>query len=159
MSNQTLFPQGPPLLKAPSCFLECLLASPGGSAVKKPPTMQETACNAGDEVQTLGWEDLEKEMPRRRQCSAWEIPWSEELGGLPSHWPQELASTWRLNRYHHHRVFCAPCASHSFFFHGSAYVTTFLHEGRSHVCIPSAHHGDLLGQMCFHKYCCIEILV
>jgi len=36
-------------------------------------------------VQTLGWEDLlEKEMATHSSFPAWEIPWTEETGGLQS---------------------------------------------------------------------------
>ena len=41
--------------------------------------MQET------QVQSLGWEDpLEKEMATQPRILAWEIPWTEEPGGLQS---------------------------------------------------------------------------
>ena len=41
--------------------------------------MQETG------VQSLGWEDpLEKEMATHSSILAWEIPWTEEPGGLQS---------------------------------------------------------------------------
>ena len=47
--------------------------------VKNPTTMQETW------VQVLGWEDpLEKEMATHSRLLAWEIPWTEEPGGLQS---------------------------------------------------------------------------
>ena len=37
------------------------------------------------QVQSLGWEDpLEKEMPTHSSIPAWEIPWTEEPGGLQS---------------------------------------------------------------------------
>ena len=36
-------------------------------------------------VQCLGWEDfLEEEMATHFNILAWIIPWTEELGGLPS---------------------------------------------------------------------------
>ena len=42
-------------------------------------TMRET------QVQSLGQEDpLEKEMATHSSILAWEIPWTEELGGLQS---------------------------------------------------------------------------
>ena len=35
------------------------------------------------QVQSLGWEDpLEKEMATHSRSLAWEIPWTEEPGGL-----------------------------------------------------------------------------
>ena len=47
--------------------------------VKNLPTMQETR------VQSLGQEDpLEKAMATHSSILAWEIPWTEEPGGLQS---------------------------------------------------------------------------
>ena len=47
--------------------------------VKNPPAMQET------QVGSLGGEDpLEKEMATHSTILAWEIPWTEEPGGLQS---------------------------------------------------------------------------
>ena len=52
---------------------------PGGSLVKNPPA------NAGDTVWSLCWEDpLEKKMATHSGTLAWEIPWTEEPGGLQS---------------------------------------------------------------------------
>ena len=46
--------------------------------------MQET------EVPSLGWENpLEKEMATHSSILAWEIPWTEEPGGLQSVGSQE----------------------------------------------------------------------
>ena len=45
--------------------------------VKNPPTVQET------QVLSLGQEDsLEKEMATHSSILAWEIPWTDEPGGL-----------------------------------------------------------------------------
>ena len=50
---------------------------PGGSVGK------ESACNAETLVQLLGQEDpLEKAMATHFSILAWEIPWTEEPGGL-----------------------------------------------------------------------------
>ena len=50
---------------------------PGGSVVNNLPAKQEIP------VQILGWEDpLEKEMATHSSMLAWEIPWTEEPGGL-----------------------------------------------------------------------------
>ena len=50
---------------------------PSGPAVKDPPA------NTGDMGSTLGWEDaLEKEMDTHSSIVAWEMPWTEEPGGL-----------------------------------------------------------------------------
>ena len=52
---------------------------PGGSAVKNLPAMQET------QVRFLDWEDpLKKEMATHSSILAWDIPWTEESGGLQS---------------------------------------------------------------------------
>ena len=43
----------------------------------------ESTCNAGAQVQSLGREDpLEKEMATHLSILAWEIPWVEVPGGL-----------------------------------------------------------------------------
>ena len=48
----------------------------------------EAACQCRrteTQVQSLGWEDsLEEEMVAYSSILAWEIPWTEELGRLPS---------------------------------------------------------------------------
>ena len=50
--------------------------------VKNPPIMQETQ---EKQVQSLGREDpLEKKMAAHSSVLAWEIPWTEEPGGLQS---------------------------------------------------------------------------
>ena len=50
---------------------------------------KESTCNTGDlqktQVQSLSWEDpLKKEMATHSSILAWEIPWTEEPGGLQS---------------------------------------------------------------------------
>ena len=56
------------------------MSFPNGSEGK------ESDCNAGDQerwVSSLGWEDLlEKKMAIHSSILAWEIPWTEEPGGL-----------------------------------------------------------------------------
>ena len=55
------------------------MSFPGSSVVKA------SACNEGDPVQSLGWEDpLEKEMATHSSILAWRVPWTEESGGLQS---------------------------------------------------------------------------
>ena len=46
----------------------------------------ESACNAGDpnSIPGLGRSSLLKEMATHSSILAWEIPWTEELGGLQS---------------------------------------------------------------------------
>ena len=69
---------------------------PGGSVVKNLPAMQETR------VGSLGQEVLlEKEAATHSSILAWEIPWTEEPGGLQSMGSQESDMTQRLNHYHH----------------------------------------------------------
>ena len=52
---------------------------PSGSVVKS------LLANMGDVGSTLGWEEpLEKEMAIHSNILAWEIPWTEEPGGLQS---------------------------------------------------------------------------
>ena len=58
---------------------------PGGSAVKNQPA------HAGDAVPSLGWEDpLEEEMATHSSILVWEIPWTEEPGGLQSMGSQKV---------------------------------------------------------------------
>ena len=56
--------------------------------VKDPPAMQET------QVRSLGQEDpLEKGMATHSSILAWEIPWTEDPGGLQSIGSQESDRT------------------------------------------------------------------
>ena len=69
------------LTKNVSCtdHLLCSRGFPGDSGVKNPPAMQETW------VQSLAQEDpLEEGMATLSSVLGWEIPWTEESGGLPS---------------------------------------------------------------------------
>ena len=44
--------------------------------------VENPPASAGGVVQSLGWEDpLEKGMATHSSILAWEIPWTEELGG------------------------------------------------------------------------------
>ena len=57
--------------------------SPNGSDNK------EFACNAGDPGSVPGSGDpLEKEMATHSSILTWEIPWTEDSGGLQSMWTQ-----------------------------------------------------------------------
>ena len=61
------------------------LGFPGRSVVKTRPAIQET------QVPPLGWEDLlEKETAIHSSVFAWEIPWTEEPGGLQSMGSQKV---------------------------------------------------------------------
>ena len=62
---------------------------PHGSVVKNPPAMQETL------VWSMGLEDcLEEEMATHSSILAWEIPWTEEPGGLQSLGLQRVRHDW-----------------------------------------------------------------
>ena len=66
-------------------------ASLVAQSVKNLPAVQET------QVRSLGWEDyLEKEMANSSSMLAWEIPWTEEPGGLQSMGCQESDITEQL---------------------------------------------------------------
>ena len=55
---------------------------PGGSGVKNLPAMQEMR---EMQLQSLSWEDpLEEERAPHSSILPWEIPWTEEPGGLQS---------------------------------------------------------------------------
>ena len=57
--------------------LSSFLGFPDGLGIKNPPAKRERW------AQTLGWEDpLKKEMATHSSILAWEIPWTEEPGGL-----------------------------------------------------------------------------
>ena len=47
----------------------------------------------GEKWELLGEESLEKEMSTHSSVLAWEIPWTEESGGLQSTGSQELDTT------------------------------------------------------------------
>ena len=68
------------------------LGFPHGSVAKNPPVVQET------EAQSLSQEDpLEKEMATHLSILAWEIPRTEEPGGLHSMGSKELNISQQLN--------------------------------------------------------------
>ena len=55
--------------------------------------VKASACNAGDRVQSLGWEDpLVKEMASHSSLLAWRSLWTEEPGG-PSPWAGKESDT------------------------------------------------------------------
>ena len=71
-----------------------LLDFPCSSTVKKPPAMQETACNAGDVVSTPGSERSPTEgNGTHSSIPAWEVPWTEEPGRLQFMGSQALDMT------------------------------------------------------------------
>ena len=63
---------------------------------------KESACSAGESGWSLGWEDpLEKEVAIHFSILAWEIPQTEEPGGLESMRSQEYDITKWLNHHYH----------------------------------------------------------
>jgi len=76
------------------------LQHPIGSAVKNPPAIQETQ---QIQVRSLGPEDpLEKEMAIHSSILAWEIPWTEEPGGLQSVGSQRVRQNRATQHTHTH---------------------------------------------------------
>ena len=70
----------------------CYVGFPCGSAGK------ESACNVGDLVQSLGWEDpLEKGKATHSSILAWRIPWTVIVHG------DTKSRTW-LSDFHFHCV-------------------------------------------------------
>ena len=64
--------------------------------VKSPPAKQKM------QVQSLDQEDpLEKAMATHSSTLVWEIPWTEEPGGLRSIGSEDLDTTWQLNHHQH----------------------------------------------------------
>ena len=61
-------------------WLVCIVVGfPGGS------DGQESTCNPGDRIQSLGWGDpLEKGMVTHSSILAWRIPWTQEPGRIQS---------------------------------------------------------------------------
>ena len=59
---------------------------------------KESACNVGDRVQSLGWEDpLEKGMAIHSSIFAWRIPRTEEPSRLQSMESQRVSHHWATN--------------------------------------------------------------
>ena len=72
----------------PPCCWHVLLCRgfPGRSVVNNLPAMQRTW------VQSVGWKDsLEREMATHSTMPAWEIPWTDEPGGL---WSMGSLKSW-----------------------------------------------------------------
>ena len=92
--------------------------------VKNLPAMKETP------VRLLDWEDpLEKGMETHSSILTWEIPWTEEPGGLQSMGSQRVGHHWITNTWeggaHRLRVGCC--------WHPSAVVPI----------LPTVYHGTL----------------
>ena len=75
--------------------------------MKNPPTVQETW------VGSLGWEDpLEEEMVPHASILAWEVPWTEDPGGLQSMGHKESDTTERLGTGTHSQISPASLGAH-----------------------------------------------
>ena len=75
------------VLKVPLFYMKFFQyqASLVAQMVKNVPAVKET------QVQSVGWEDpMEKEMALHSSILAWEIPWTEESGGLRSMGSQKV---------------------------------------------------------------------
>ena len=68
---------------------------PGDLVVKNLPAIRKTW------VQSLGWEDLLEKEGNGNTSSilAWEIPWTEEPGGLQSMGSQRVRHNWVINTF------------------------------------------------------------
>ena len=74
-----------------SAHITCTGGFPAGTVAKKPPAMQET----GVPSLGLGWEDsLDEEMTTCFSILAWEIPRTEEPGGLQPTGLQRVRHGW-----------------------------------------------------------------
>ena len=61
---------------------------------------KESACNAEDLVQSLSRTRLsDKGMATPSSILAWEIPWTEEPGGLQFIWSHKVGRDWVTNTY------------------------------------------------------------
>ena len=91
----------------------------GGSGRKK------SICNAGDSVQSLGWDDpLEKRMATHSSLLVWRIPWTEEPGRL-----------WDLKRGQHDWVTKHECTPWSSYLKSDPFLTS--------VSIPQCYQRNL----------------
>ena len=60
---------------------------------------EESSCQAGDMAQSLGQQDpLDKETATHSSVLTWEIPWTEEPGGLQSMGSQRVGHNWVTKR-------------------------------------------------------------
>ena len=89
---------------------------------------KESACNVGDMVQSLGWEDpLEKVTATHSSILAWRILWTEEPGGLYLSAVTEQYWTLKNNCHLSHCNFMLHFMKHSisnfgFIFHNAAVI-------------------------------------
>ena len=84
------------------------------------------------QVRSLCWEDLEKEMAAHSSIPAWEIPWIDEPGRLPSLRSQRVGHDWATSLSFTFSCFQVKLKS---FYHFSI----FRRKSFYHV----SHHGNL----------------
>ena len=95
-----------------------LLGFPGGSAVKNLPAKPETR------VWSLGQEDsLKKKMATYSSILAWEVPWTEEPGGLQSTGSQRVGHDLVTNHHHHHHH------------HQQSFIMLYVHGENLQPCL------------------------
>ena len=105
---------------------------PGGSLVKNLPAIQKTW------VHSLGQEDpLEKEMATHSGFLAWEIPWTEEPGGLQSMGSQRVghnSATKTILCIHTHTY---KCTNHTYILMicFTDLILTFCNSYEYYICI------------------------
>ena len=104
------------------CVCVCVYTTPSLSSsprahLGKNPSSGDTQ---ETQVQSLGWEVLEKEMATCSSMLAWEILWTEEPGGLQSMGLQRVGHNWVIKQ---------QTAYHIFFIHS----TVDRHIGCFHV--------------------------
>ena len=110
-------------------------------------------------IWSLGWEDpLEKEMATHSSIPAWEIPWTEEPGGLQSTEAQRVGDDWACT---HTRVRGGDASSKNLkstgfywltFWLLSSYISAIFITGIFHIFLPSlkiiANHFPSLFSVC-----------
>ena len=80
--------------------------------------VKKSACNAGDQVQSLGQEyPLEEEMAAYSSILAWEILWTEGPGGLQSMGSQRVEHDWATKHTHMVLVLLDVMFLFNIFFH------------------------------------------
>ena len=106
-------------------------ASLVAQSFKNLPTVQET------QVPSLGWDDLlEKGMATRSRILAWEIPWTEESGGLQSIGSQRVRHDWSNLAHLHTNAMWKRCGGLWVLrTYGWVFSSVLLWAGTSCVCI------------------------
>ena len=112
--------------------------TPGGSDSK------ESACNAGDRVQSLGQEDpLEKGTAAHSSILAWRILWTEEPGRLQSMTLQKVGQDWAPNMH----AYAARGAVPDTHTHKHTHTLSKVSCVDSWVILKCAWNSDVPGQV------------